>query len=272
MQYFTKLHGTEKTLSSFSQNYNQSKTVEQTVDIAFSLLYDRRTPFVFNSFLFSKKFPFFVFCSSNSNFENVYSFIENNIKLLKTTFDVLKQIKDDFKNIEKTSDMQEILKYELRLLQIITKILILIVVNELKYIMYPESNTGTKLKCDTLLQNVLDSYIKSFKDDGQPTYLIDKMILLNQKVWSICYKMNSTDITIQKSVLSVIENLEGLVGKIEYSTKLNLKSALITLSQQLICSKLHPAFSNMYRGQLYYHDTNIFDYMVDFKTLSDKKI
>lgn len=116
----------------------------------------------------------------------------------------------------------------------ITKIFITLVVVKLNYIMNNQAIADKKSECGISLQYVFDAYIKKFKDDGQPTYLIDKMILINQHVWFICYKMNSTDGTIKELINNEINNLKELVGMNVnyYNEVLNLKFNLDTLSKQ----------------------------------------
>lgn len=102
-----------------------------------------------------------------------------------------------------------------------------------------------QLNCESSLKDELNKNIKLFKSIGQPSYLINQMIWIEQKVSDICYKIESEDINIISTVNSNIYDLEIMAGtnsrSQKYCTILSLSALLETLSENLICNKLHPA-------------------------------
>lgn len=129
----------------------------------------------------------------------------------------------------------------------------------LKQILDDENKINKYDSCKTSILIELNRYKALLEADGHPYYLIEKIIFISQKVWLICYKMKSDD------VKRDINDLDALAFNYPIQ-KADLVVFLNQLSKFAICSKLHPAISNAFWGQMYQiYNTNIFDYMIDLK-------
>lgn len=220
------------------------------------------SPITHESFTFLSRLKSFVVCPDDTCFENVFVLIESTTELAAGDTDTenyLKNLKKDYyASIADSTDIVTILKYELLLLQTITKIIIRIIVHALNDILDDENVINKYDSCKNSIQIDLERYKDLLKLNGQPYYLTDKMILISHKLWFICYKMKSGD------VRTHINDLDTL--SFNYPTKkADLLSFLGKMSQYVICSKLHPAITNAFWGRMYIYKSNIFEYMIDFK-------
>lgn len=249
-----------RTDSNAVPTYNRSRTKTETTD-----KFNEKKPIIYDSFMTT--FKFFVFSPNDECHMNIIAFIENESDILKKDIGSSENWSSLSDELKIDIDFRHALDYELLLLQLITKTITSIVFAKLKYLTTESTgltNIEKHAECVVSLHDVLRDYIIRFKADDQPLYLIDKMILINQKVWSICYRIKSTDVTIQESVDADINLWQE--STVKFRRKLtDLKTALLMLSEHPICSKLHPSISNVHLGQVYYYDTIIFKYMVDFK-------
>lgn len=220
---------------------------------------------------------FFVFSPTDAFNDNIIAFIDsfNSDRTFEKNSVFRVKLAEINYRLKSVSDVGEIVDYEMLLLQFITKTIESIVTAKLQQIMKVSglTNTDRHGQCVVSLQKVIRDYIIRFKADGQPSYLIDRMILIEQNVWLICYKMKSTDVTVQNSVNKCIESWRLSAGNLKTDkNRTDLKSALEMLSKYPICSILHPSISNVHLGQAYYYDSDIFRYMVDFKHIHQKLI
>lgn len=113
----------------------------------------------------------------------------------------------------------------------------------------------------------LDKYIKQFKLDSRPLYLINNISVIKIDLLTVLFKYK-----LSNKYKSIIQNYVDQLKKleVEISTVTNLKlfnDFLESLSKKIIYPKIHPLVSNTFWDKLYFISTKISKYVIDLKYL-----
>lgn len=179
--------------------------------------------------------------------------------------------------IDYKTNIEVLLKNEKLLIEIITKLIISLTLDSLQHIMndnyYNDTDTCS---CKDLL-NTLNKFITEITNDGQSLYLINNMVILQNKLWFIC-NLRKTFNEINKSkIYEIVDELNKF--NINDAMSINipngklreeciLKSLLSSLSSNLIYIAVHPSLSNLFWERIgFVSFSQISKYIVDFRRL-----
>lgn len=113
--------------------------------------------------------------------------LSKNIKIywnLKTKEDLTNI--SDANIIAKTLDIKIVLNYKISVLQVITKIIIVYMINSIKSFFISPNNKENRKVCDETLIK-LDNFKQLFKNANQPSYLIKNMSIFSADLWIQCF-------------------------------------------------------------------------------------
>lgn len=230
---------------------------------------DKLQPVIYHSFESLNRMRLFVFCPDGVYFNILLALIEvksrkaemkwNKVDMsIRTVYDTV---------IAKSTDIRTIHEFEKLILEKLTKIIASYVIKELNDILGSTEDPNDKQNsCNGRVRLILEKYIEIFKNLGQPSYLINNMVIINDTLWSICYNMKFTDTDITKKVSDNL-NYMGLDDFVDTPEK-SLDDFLLALSNTVICTRLHPATSNVFMDKMYFMPSTISEYVIDYKHLS----
>lgn len=167
--------------------------------------------------------------------------------------------------INNADGIKPILKFERIVLQTITNIIIGYVSKTLYNVIYMHGDINENCSKTTIA--VLDEYLRKFERQGQPSYLINNMSIIRAELLTVCFKLNAS-IENTSKIKRHADKLKQLALEIRIDADFeNFKSFLLSLSETVICTKLHPSVSNAFWEKLYFVSTDISEYVIDFKYL-----
>lgn len=217
--------------------------------------------------------PEFILSKSNMEFENLLELITDQLLPSSSIRVKWNGIDDqDLKDIYYTSiatnafDIKTLINFERIVLQIIIRIIIAYEVNVMKNILSDKKIHDKKSKCVDSLPKKFDVHIKTLKDSYQPSYLLDNMKVLKNDLWIHCNNFNGNSHEVQK----FINRLDSM--KMPNVKKKNYLDAFInSLSQIIVCSKLHPSVSDFFREKMYLSPTFLSELTEDYPYFYIKK-
>lgn len=217
---------------------------------------------------------FFVLTTSKHYFTTLIDLINRQLPSEDLKIYWNQSTKDDLTTVydaqitAKTLDIKTVLNYERSVLQIITKIIIIYMINVLtSFTTNPDTKENKRVCDETLIK--LDYYIQLFKDDDQPSYLINNMSMIKADLWIQCLNIESTSL---EESTNKFRNYIHKMKKLDIDVSIrvdinNFEPFLESLSETVICTKLHPLVSNIFWEKLYLVSTKISKYVVDYKYL-----
>lgn len=183
-------------------------------------------------------------------------------------------------SIDHNTNIDVLLKNEKILIEIVTKLIISLTLKTLDHITEDNNNVTDKNESCKDLLNVFDKFITEITSDGQSLYLINNMIILQNKLWFICNLRKSFNEINQNKINEVINelrtfNINNAIISVdlpnvdsELREERILKCLLSSLASDLIYIALHPALSNLFWERMgFVSSSQISKYVVDFGIL-----
>lgn len=263
---------TENTDNYINENINSSSNNE--IDEVYNSKIVEKAVYLNHNF--KSNFDVFVFSTTNNNAKELLKLMNNEIVdgNLKIQWNggskSMSQIYDS--DIQNTPFISLLLKYERITLKVITNIIISYVQKILdKMLKNVDSSVIKSNDCKYYIVKKIDLYIEIFRESDQPLYLINNLVAINKYVWLVCSYMKNPEINKWK-IEQIMSSFRKISSKIfQNSDNIhNFSTFLYSLSNILICMKIHPVVTNVYLNKIPFHGFDIFWYTVDYKLIVTK--
>lgn len=239
----------------------------------FEIIAEKLKPLTYLNFYGVKEL--FVINFSKSNFKKLITLIAKEIsfRFIRIEWNGKKRnIRTVFNTFIKNNiDVETILKFEKLLFEIISEIIIGYELKILKQIMKSNNILNKSEKCNSL-QDKINVFLKRLKNENQSIYLINNLLKINHDLSLLCFFMKSFEKNkyIIKDTIGRMNRLTNVliskfIGRTEFG------SFLQSLSEMVICAKLHPIISNSFWEQINsYSSSLVGHYVINYQSLHTK--